>query len=160
MSPRRSLTTTLSTWSSMGAGGGASGSLLASSIAGGWPPQTDPRLAIRSGGPRGSSGVDQGDLEAVWYKFMALLILYMLVLFLLLHLEPPGYEFTALWTVYALLLYLPWWKVPVNMQPNSSSLCRLTDGGWCLFNIHRQSVGHCQYATETGPHSACCAEDR
>ena len=38
----------------------ASGSRLASSIAGGWPRQTDPRLAIRSGGPRGSSGVDQG----------------------------------------------------------------------------------------------------
>ena len=40
------LTTTLSTWSSMGAGGGASGSRLASSIAGGWPRQTGPRLAI------------------------------------------------------------------------------------------------------------------
>ena len=61
----------------------------------------------------------------------------------------------------------------------------LTDSGWCLFRMstecwtfacmlqrqvrtalvpmrknHRQSVGHCQYATETGPHSSCCAEDR
>ena len=36
---------------------------LASSIAGGWPRQTGPRLATLSGGPRGSSGVDQGDLE-------------------------------------------------------------------------------------------------
>ena len=34
-------------------------SQLASSIAGGWP---RPRLAILSGGPRGSSAVDQGDL--------------------------------------------------------------------------------------------------
>ena len=44
-------------------GGSASGSRLASSIAGGCPWQTDPRLTIQSGGPRGSSGVDQGDLE-------------------------------------------------------------------------------------------------
>ena len=45
--------------------------------------------------PRGSSGVDQGDLE------------------------PPGYEFTAFWTVVrdGVLLHVPWWKVPVNMQP-------------------------------------------
>ena len=47
-------------WSLMGAGGGASGSRLASSIAGGWPRQTGPRLAILSGGPRGSSAVGQG----------------------------------------------------------------------------------------------------
>ena len=49
-SPRRSLTTTSSMWSLMGAGGDASGSRFASSIAGGWPRQTGPRLAILSGG--------------------------------------------------------------------------------------------------------------
>ena len=49
---------------------------------------------------------------------MALWTLYMVVFFLLLHLERPGYEFTALWTVRdGVLLYVPWWKVPVNMQP-------------------------------------------
>ena len=61
-SPRRSLTMTLSSWSMMGAGGGASGSRLASDIAGGWPRQMGHRLAIQSGGRRGSSGVDQGDV--------------------------------------------------------------------------------------------------
>ena len=58
---------TLSMWSSMVAGGGASGSRLASSTAGGWPRLTGPRLAILSGGRRGSSGVDQGDLEPPGY---------------------------------------------------------------------------------------------
>ena len=47
----------------MGAGGGANGFQLASGIAGGWPPQTDPRMTIQSGGPRGSPGEDQGDFE-------------------------------------------------------------------------------------------------
>ena len=91
--------------------GGASGFLLASSIADGWPPQTDPRLAIRSGGPRGSSGVDPGDLE------------------------PPGYEFTALWTVYEMACFFmsPGGKSLWTCSPSSSSLCRLTDSGWCLF---------------------------
>ena len=46
----------------MGAGGGASGSWLASSIAGGWPRQTGPRLAILSGGRRGSPAVRRGRL--------------------------------------------------------------------------------------------------
>ena len=40
-----------------------SGSWPASSITGGWPGQTGPRLAMMSGGPRGSSAVDQGDLR-------------------------------------------------------------------------------------------------
>ena len=58
---RRSLTLTSSTWSSMGAGGGASGSQLASSIAGGWPLRMGHRLAIQYGGLRGSSAEGQGD---------------------------------------------------------------------------------------------------
>ena len=41
-SPRRSLTMTSSFWSLMGAGGAASGSRLASSVASGWPRQTGP----------------------------------------------------------------------------------------------------------------------
>ena len=45
----------------MGAGGGASGTQLASSIAGGWPRQMGHRLAIQYGGPRGSSAEGQGD---------------------------------------------------------------------------------------------------
>ena len=49
---------------------------VASSIAGGWPRQTGPRLAILSGGPRGLSAVDQGDLEPSLYKFMSLWTLY------------------------------------------------------------------------------------
>ena len=53
---------TLSSWSSMGAGGGASGSQLASSFAGGWPRQMGHRLAIPSGGLRGSSAEGQGDV--------------------------------------------------------------------------------------------------
>ena len=60
-SPRTSLTLTSSTWSLMGVGGGASGSRLASSIAGGWPRQMGHRLAIQYGGPRGSSAEGQGD---------------------------------------------------------------------------------------------------
>ena len=47
-----SSTLTSHTWSMMGAGGGASGSQLASSIAGGWPLPMGPTLAILSGGPR------------------------------------------------------------------------------------------------------------
>ena len=45
----------------MGAGGGASGSRLTSSIAGRWPRQMGHRLAILSGGPRGSLAEGQGD---------------------------------------------------------------------------------------------------
>ena len=60
-SARTSLTLTSSTWSLMGAGGGASGSHLASSVAGGWPRQMGHRLAIRHGGPRGSLAEGQGD---------------------------------------------------------------------------------------------------
>ena len=59
-SPRTSLTFTSSTWNMMGAGGGASGSQLTSSTAGGWPLPMGPRLAILSGGLHGSSAV-QGD---------------------------------------------------------------------------------------------------
>ena len=53
---------TLSSWSILGAGGGASGSRLASDIAGGWPRQMGHRLAIPSGGLRGSSAEGQGDV--------------------------------------------------------------------------------------------------
>ena len=60
-SPRTSLTLLSSTWSMMGAGGGASGSQLASGIAGGWPLPMGPRLAILSGGLHGSSASRQGD---------------------------------------------------------------------------------------------------
>ena len=42
--------------------GGASGSLLASNIAGGWPLPMGPRLAIPYGGRRGSSAKGQGDV--------------------------------------------------------------------------------------------------
>ena len=71
MSPRTSLTLTLSTWrrrtlpssmsSTLGAGGGASGFQLASSIAGGWPLWMGPRLAILSGGLHGPSAPGHGD---------------------------------------------------------------------------------------------------
>ena len=44
------------------AGGGASGSQLASNIAGGWPLPMGPRLAMPSGGRRGSSAEGQGDV--------------------------------------------------------------------------------------------------
>ena len=47
MSPRTSLTLTSSTWSLTCAGGGASGSRLASSIAGGWPRQMAAPMAHR-----------------------------------------------------------------------------------------------------------------
>ena len=60
-SPRTSLTLTSSTWSMMRAGGGASESQFASSIAGGWPLPMGPRLAILSGGLHGSSAAGQGD---------------------------------------------------------------------------------------------------
>ena len=42
--------------------GGASGTQLASVIAGGWPLPMGHRLVMPSGGRRGSSGVDQGDV--------------------------------------------------------------------------------------------------
>ena len=61
---RRSLRRSLkwSTWSLMFICGGASGSLLASNIAGGWPLPMDPRLAIPYCGRRGSSAEGQGDV--------------------------------------------------------------------------------------------------
>ena len=46
----------------MGACGGASGLLLASGTAGGWPLLMGPRLAIPYGGRRGSSAEGQGDV--------------------------------------------------------------------------------------------------
>ena len=49
----------------MGAGGGASGSQLASSTAGGWPRLMGHVLAIHYGGPRGSSAEGQGD--GAWF---------------------------------------------------------------------------------------------
>ena len=55
-----SLTLPSSTWSTMGVGGGASGSQLASGTAGGWPLPMGPRLAILSGGLHGSSAAGQG----------------------------------------------------------------------------------------------------
>ena len=57
-SPRTSLSSKCST---MVVGGGASGSQLASGIAGGWPLPVGPRLAILSGGLHGSSAAGQGD---------------------------------------------------------------------------------------------------
>ena len=59
---RRSARRTLkwSTWSSTFACGGASGSQLASNIAGGWPLPMGPRLAIPYGCRRGSSAEGQG----------------------------------------------------------------------------------------------------
>ena len=60
-SPRTSLTSTSSTWSLICTGGGASGSRLVSSVAGGWPRRVGHRPAIRCGGPRGSSAEGQGD---------------------------------------------------------------------------------------------------
>ena len=46
----------------MGVGGVASGLLLASVIAGGWPLPMGPRLAIPYGGRRGSSAEGHGDV--------------------------------------------------------------------------------------------------
>ena len=61
---RRSAKRTLrwNTWSTTGACGGASGLLLASGTAGGWPLPMGPRLAIPYGGRRGSSAEVQGDV--------------------------------------------------------------------------------------------------
>ena len=61
---RRSARRTLqwSTSSTTIAYGSASGTQLASGIAGGWPLPMGHRLVMPSGGRRGSSGVDQGDL--------------------------------------------------------------------------------------------------
>ena len=68
-STRRSLPS--STWSVMAVGGGASGSQLASGIAGGWPLPMGPRLAISHGGRRGSSA--PGDVSATMHdKFQQL----------------------------------------------------------------------------------------
>ena len=129
-SPRRSLTTTLSTWSSMVAGGGASGSRLASSIAGGWPRLTGPRLAILSGGPRGPSGLDQGDSE------------------------PPGYEFMALWTV---LVYVPWWKRPCE---HAAQVPAVFASQWkVLFPFIDSVLDIAGMLLETGAHSVYCAEE-
>ena len=61
---RRSAKRTLrwNTWSTTGACGGASGLLLASGTAGGWPLPMGLRLAIPYGGRRGSSAEVQGDV--------------------------------------------------------------------------------------------------
>ena len=59
---RTSLSSLSSTCSTMGVGGGASGSRLASNTAGGWPLPMGPRLAMPSGGRRGSSAEGQGDV--------------------------------------------------------------------------------------------------
>ena len=61
---RRSAKRTLRwcTWSWTIACGGASGSQLASNIAGGWPLPMGPRLAMPSCGRRGSSAEGQGDV--------------------------------------------------------------------------------------------------
>ena len=67
------MTLTSSTLSLTGAGGGASGSRLASSIAVGWPRQMGHRLAIRYGGVRGSSAEDQGDWGLVRQRTHGLL---------------------------------------------------------------------------------------
>ena len=122
------MTTTLSTLSLMVAGRGASGSQLASGIAGGWPPQTDPRLAIRSGVFRGSSGVDQGDLEppgtsglgTCWCFLVAALGVARVRVHGLVDCVRDG-----------VLLYVPWWKVTVNMQPKLQQSLP-TDRQWMM----------------------------
>ena len=60
-SPRTSLSSLLSTCSTMGIGGVASGTQLISGIAGGWPLPMVHRPAIRYGGLHGSSAVGHGD---------------------------------------------------------------------------------------------------
>ena len=42
--------------------------------------------------------------------------------------------------------------VSVNIRDKFQQLP--INGGWCLSSVHRQSGGYCQYATETGTHSA------
>ena len=90
---------------------------LASSIAGGWPRQTGPRLAVLSGGPRGSSGVDQGDLEPSVQVHGLVDFVHVGVL-LVAAVGAARYENMALWTVYemACLFMSPGENVPVNMQ--------------------------------------------
>ena len=70
---------TSSKWSLMGAGGGVSGSHFANSIAGGWPRQMGHRLAISSGGPRGSSAEGQGDGSLVRQWIQGLWMLWLRV---------------------------------------------------------------------------------
>ena len=65
--PRTSLTLPSSTWSTMGAGGRASGSQLASGLAGGWPLPIGPRLAILSGGLHGSW--QRAQVTMLWSSF-------------------------------------------------------------------------------------------
>ena len=69
------------------------------------------QIGTRSGGPPGSSCVDQ---RVTWSRLVQVHGLVDCV---------RG----------GVLLYVPWWKVHVTVQPSSSSLCRLTDSGWCLF---------------------------
>ena len=64
-SPRTSLSSLLSTCSTMGIGGVASGTQLISGIAGGWPLPMGHRPAIRYGGLHGSSAVGHGDVATM-----------------------------------------------------------------------------------------------
>ena len=64
-SPRTSLSSLLSTCSTMGFGGVASGTQLISGIAGGWPLPMGHRPAIRYGGLHGSSAVGHGDVATM-----------------------------------------------------------------------------------------------
>ena len=64
-SPRTSLSSLLSTCSSMGIGGVASGTQLISGTAGGWPLPVGHKPAIRCGGLRGSSAEGHGDVAMV-----------------------------------------------------------------------------------------------
>ena len=64
-SPRTSLSSLLSTCSTMGFGGVASGTQLNSGIAGGWPLPMGRRPAIRYGGLHGSSAVGHGDVATM-----------------------------------------------------------------------------------------------
>ena len=93
----------------MGAGGSASGSRLASNIAGGWPRQTDPRL-------RGAW------TRVTWSRLVQVHGLVDFVHVGVLLVAALGAARVRVQGLVdcvrdGVLLYAPWWKVPVNMQP-------------------------------------------
>ena len=100
------------------AGGDASGSRLASGIAGGWPRKTGPRQAILSGSPRlGALSVQvHGLVDSVRVGVLLVAAL------------GAAYEFMALWTVYEMACFFmfPCGNVPVNMRLKLQQSVRMT----------------------------------
>ena len=100
---RRSARRTLrwSTWSTTGACGGASGFLLASGTAGGWPLPMGHRLVMSSGGRRGSSAQGQGEVGTTvdtWSASVPVLMPYFSSFYVKVN-SDPEVVFLALWRV-------------------------------------------------------------